>query len=130
MIQVKVIDIFEYTVLVEYEDASKHLQRCFLHRELLPTNIKGQPALVHEEYMKLGIPASTVDLTLSLGETLSIIQVRELQDQMRRAGLWVREDYARFPKTVQLVLSRMSSVDATTILNAAARTPINPPEEM
>lgn len=129
MIQVKVIDITQFTVLVEYEDASKHLQRIYLHRELLPTNIKGQPALVHEEYMKLGIPASTVDLTLTLGESLSIIQVRELQDQLRRAGLWSREDYRKNPKIVQSVLSRIVNIDTTTVLNAAARTPENPLEE-
>lgn len=123
MIQVKVIDIYPYTVLVEYEDASQHLQRIYLHRELLPTNIKGQPALVHEDYLQLGIPAAVVDLTLTLGDTLSIIQVRDLQEQLRRAGLWTREDYQKHPKTVQNVLSRMIGVDTTTILNAAARTP-------
>lgn len=128
MISVTVIGIQEYTVLVQYEDASKHLQRIYLHRELLPTSLTGRPALVHEEYIKLGISASDVDLVATLGETLPTIQVRDLQDQLRRKGLWTREDYQKRPEVVQGVLVRMYGADVTSILNAAARPPI-PVEE-
>lgn len=124
--RVDVISIQDYTVLVQYEDASNRLQRCYLHRELLPTTIKGQPATVPDEFIQLGIPASDVDLVAALGETLPVIQVRDLQDQLRRAGLWVREDYQTNPKIVQGVLARMLKIDASTILNAAAKMIDNP----
>lgn len=130
MIEVKIIDITQFTVLVEYEDASKRLQRVYLHRELVPTTIKGQPALVHNDYLKQAIPASTVELSLTLGDSLPTIQVRDLQDQLRRAGLWTREDYQKYPKVVHSVVSRIIGIDTTTVLNAAARTPTtNPLEE-
>lgn len=123
MVQVLIIDITEYTVLVQYEDASNRLQRCYIHRELLPVSLKGRPANVPEEYLRMGIPASNVDLTLTLGETLPAIQVRDLQDALRRAGLWTREDYQTKPKIVQGVLTRLLGADVTSILNAAAKTP-------
>lgn len=119
--QVLIIDIQDYTVLVQYEDASKHLQRCFIHRELLPVHIKGQPAEVPEEFVAMGIPYSNVDLVSALDETSINIQVRELENQLRRAGLWTREDYQKNPKVVQSVLQRIINIDATTVLNAAAR---------
>lgn len=118
---VQIIDITEYTVLIQYEDASNHLQRCFIPRELLPVSIKGRPAEVPEEFIAMSIPYSNVDLVSALGETVSTIQVRDLENQLRRAGLWTREDYQKNPKTVQNVLQRIIGLDATTILNAAAR---------
>lgn len=121
MIQAKVIDIAEFTTLIEYEDASKHLQRCYIHRELLPVSIKHQPATVPEEFVAMAIPASNVDLTTSLGDTLPIIQVRDLQDQLRRAGLWTREDYLNNPKIVQSVLAKLLKLDTSLVIQAAAR---------
>lgn len=120
-IKATVVDITEFTVLIEFEDASKHLQRYHIHRELLPVSLKHQPVTVPEEFVTLGIPASNVDLVMSLGETLPTIQVRNLQDQLRRAGLWTREDYQNNPKIVQTVLAKMLRIEASVVLNAAAR---------
>ena len=113
----KIINYQEFTVLVEYED-SKGLQRVYVPREMVKTSIKG-PITLKNEVLKMGIPYSDVDLEHSLGTELPAILVRDLEQELRKSGLWTRKDYQKNPKVVESVVARMRRLDTTLILNSA-----------
>lgn len=115
--QAKVINYQEFTVLVEYED-SKGLQRVYVPRDLIHSSIKG-PITLKDEILKTGIPYSDVDLEHALGTELPAILVRDLEQELRKSGLWTREDYRNNPKVVEGVVARIRRLDSTTILNSA-----------
>lgn len=115
--QVKILEFQNFTVLIEFEDI-QGLQRSYIPRDLIKTSVKG-PINLDEGIIKKGIPYSDVDLESSLGVELPAISVRDLEQALRKAGLWTRSDYQSNPKVVENVVTRFRRLDVTTILNVA-----------
>jgi hypothetical protein len=118
----KVLDVYEYTALVEFEDDNGYIQRKYISRELLPSS-KKEPTLIGITFLNTGIEYSDVDLVAALGDNIENIQTIQLQDALRRAGVWRRMDYENKPKIVSKVVREVRHPsklpDVTTILNAA-----------
>lgn len=115
--QAIIIDFQEYTALVEFEDP-KGLQRVYVPRDLVKTSLKG-PISLSSETLKTGIPYSDVDLEVCLGTELPAIRVRDLEQELRKSGLWTRTDYQKNPKIVESVVARLRRLDTTIVLNCA-----------
>lgn len=106
---------------VEYADQQGMLQRKWIPRQFLDTSKKG-PATLSEDVLIYGIEYSTVHLTELLGEYVGLTSIATLQNELRKAGLWLREDYRQNPQLVDIVVRRMRlgrELDTTTVLNAA-----------
>lgn len=117
--KVKIVDIFEFYVLIEYED-NKLIQKKLIPREYYADSVKNITVEFSRSVISKGMEFSDVDLEVVLGEEYMGIQVAKIQDSLRRAGLWKREDYRRKPKTVGTVCRQFPGLDATTVLNAAS----------
>jgi hypothetical protein len=122
MTDIEIIHVLPGWVLVQYEDERQHLQRKYIPWSVFPVSRKG-PNRIGPDVLDMGMEASDVDLVSRLGESFTVVSTRDLQDALRRAGLWMREDYRRNPQMVASVLRRYQSMDATTIVNAAMRGP-------
>lgn len=116
--QVQVIEVQTSYVVVEYEDRDGMLQRRTVPQGLVNLYRRG-PASIADEIMTVSMDYATVDLVTALGDIIPAIQVRHLQDQLRRAGLWTRTDYQDNVQVVNGVWQRLRGVDVTRILNAA-----------
>ncbi|MHA2136334.1 MAG: hypothetical protein ACW99J_20945, partial [Candidatus Thorarchaeota archaeon] len=116
--QVKVIDVYPNESIVEYEDADKYIQRRVIPQGLYKIVSRG-PATISDNIVNMGIEYSNVDLTQILGEMLPPIRVRDLEDKLRRAGLWTQQDYKENAGAVSGVWQRMRGMDVSTIINAA-----------
>ena len=115
---VTVIDVYPGHSLVEYEDADGFLQRRSIPQELRHITTRG-PASMPDEIVAMGLEHSNVDLVAALGDELPPIRVRDLEDKLRRAGLWTQQDYQEKSNAISGVWQRLRGVDVTTIMNAA-----------
>lgn len=126
MIQMTDVDVIHVLpskwVLVQYDDEHGHLQRKYIPWSVFPVSLKGSHR-IGTQMLDMGMEASDVDLVSRLGESFAVVSTRDLQDTLRREGLWSREDYRRNPQTVASVLRRLHGMDVTTIINAAMRGP-------
>lgn len=118
--QVTVVEVLPDHSIIEYEDADGYIQRRIIHQGLMRIIKKG-PANLPDDVLSLGMEYSNVDLVQALGEELPPIRVQELQDRLRRAGLWTQKDYEANLSAVNGVWQRLRGVDATLISNAALR---------
>lgn len=116
--QVTVIDVYTNYTVVEYEDHDGYIQRRKIPQGLHNLYKRG-PASVSDEIVAMSMEYSSVDLVAVLGEQFPAIRVRDLQDRLRRAGLWTQKDYLEHPDAVSGVWQRMRGADTTRILNAA-----------
>lgn len=117
LVSARVIEVRPQWVLLEWDEG------IFLHRRLVPqvlfpVSVRG-PVKVSARLLQMGLEYSDVSLVDMLGETLPVIRVAELEGQLRRAGLWMREDYRKNPAVVRGVLQRLLGVDVGMIVNAA-----------
>ena len=118
MVEVHVIEILPGHSLVEYEDDAGYVQRRLIPQGLCRIVARG-PATLSAEILSLGMEYSNVDLVQVLGEELPSIRVRDLEDHLRRAGLWTQQDYQEKTSIVNGVWQKLRGVDVTTIVNAA-----------
>jgi len=116
---VNCVDFYDNWVTVEYEDCGL-IQRRLLPRLLVDTNRKGVTR-VPDEVVRQGLEYSDVDLPAALGETLPAVAVLALQDQLRRLGMWRKQDYKTKSSVVAGVLARMRGLDLATVTNAAMK---------
>ncbi len=124
-----VVEVRPKWVLVEYEKPMPdgtpgkiYLQRKLVPWELFPVAVKG-PTRIRADVVARGIEYSNVDLVAVLGEELPAIKVRDLEDALRRDGLWVRDDYRRQTQIVAGTLQRLRGLDVGSIVNAALSGP-------
>src|SRR3990167_2883557 len=96
---VTIIEILPDRSTIEYVDNDGYVQRRVIPQGLFTLTRKG-PVNLPDEVIWLGMEYSNVDLTSVLGEELPAIRVRDLEDQLRRAGLWTQQDYQRKPGIV------------------------------
>lgn len=118
--QVNVIEVLPKYSLVEYDDIEGYIQRRLIPQGLYRISRRG-PAFIPDEVLMMSMDYSNVDLVSVLGEELTPIRVRDLQDALRRAGLWTQKDYNEKSNVVSGVWQRLRGVDVTAILNAAFR---------
>jgi hypothetical protein len=116
--QVKVIEVQTSYAVVEYEDHLGLIQRRMVPQGLMSLFTRG-PATVPDEFIGASMDYSNVDLVATLGDVIPAIQVRGLQDQLRRAGLWTQKDYLDKADVVNGVWQRLRGVDTSRILTAA-----------
>lgn len=110
--KVRVIDIFDYTVLVEYED-NKTIQRQFISRGSISE--RGKLYSVSKGILDQSINYSNVSLIENLGE-----EVRPIYEELKLKGIWTVEDYKNNPTVVHQVAKKYGS-DAAIIISAAVR---------
>lgn len=128
-ISVKVIEHRLNWVLVEFEGPidGGTPGKLYLQRKLIPWAVcpalEGRATRILPQTLGMGMEFSDVDLVASLGETLPVIRVCDLQDALRRVGLWTQADYAKHPQKITGVLRRLLSVDVASISGAAHRGP-------
>jgi hypothetical protein len=128
-ISVKVIEHRPNWVLVEFEAPLEGgvPGKLYLQRKLIPWAVcpamKGRATRISPDVLSMGMEYSDVDLVASLGETLPVIRVCDIQDALRRVGLWTQADYKQHPQKIRGVLQRLLSVDVASIANAAHRGP-------
>lgn len=115
---VTVIDVYPNHSLIEYEDENNYICRKILPQELRHVTTRG-PASMPDEIVAMGLEYSNVDLVAALGDELPPIRVRDLEDKLRRAGLWTQQDYQEKSNAISGVWQRLRGVDVTTIMNAA-----------
>lgn len=115
---VNVIEILPQYSVVEFTDELGFIQRRILPQGLHPLSTRG-PATISEEVLWMGLEYSNVDLVSVLGEVLPAIRVRDLEDRLRRAGLWTQQDYQTHSDVVNGVWQKTRGVDVTRIVNAA-----------
>jgi len=125
-ISCKVLDIFDYFILVEYmSEVDNMLNRRYIPRELADDIHKKGPANLSDDVIAAGIEYSNVLLEDTLGEQFETVRIRDLQAAMRLAGLWTREDYKSNPDTVNRVVREIrgtvKKLDLATVMNAALR---------
>lgn len=129
MPNVTAIDFTPHMVLVEYSkniNGQEYPVRCYIPRASVPhIHLKGRPALIPRKLLARGMNYSDVDLTRVLGESFGEgIPTQQLQAELARQGLWMREDYKANPQVVTTVLTFnkwRKYLDTTTVLNAALR---------
>lgn len=123
---VNVVGIYEYTALIEYVDNDGFINRKYISRGLLSSSRK-EPTLIDDVWIDTGIEYSDVDLVAILGNMIENIQTRQLENALRKAGIWLRVDYANNPEIVSKIVRIMrhpsNLPDVTTILNAAHSVP-------
>jgi len=117
-ISVTLVDISDNWVVLQYEDEEGFIQCKSIPRKLCGIVMRG-PATVLSDVLNIGVDYSDVDLPLALGDKLGVIRVRQLQDALRREGIWRKEDYRTKSKVVFGVWQKLLGVDTATILNAA-----------
>lgn len=114
---IKIIDCLENYILIEYEDPN--IQRKLIPKTLYTTSIKGQLVDIPKHLLNYSLEYSDVDLVSVLGIKLTdTIQTSGLEDRLKRAGLWRREDYLIYPNIVTDICVSLG-IDTPTILNAA-----------
>lgn len=116
--QVQVIEVQTSFVVVEYEDREGLIQRRMVPQGLVSLYRRG-PASIADEIVAVSMDYATVDLVATLGDVIPAIQVRNLQDQLRRAGMWTQKDYLERAEVVNGVWQRLRGTDVSRILNAA-----------
>lgn len=117
---VVVVEVLPDKSVVEFTDDDGYIQRRVIPQGLFAISRKG-PVAIPDEVVMLGLEYSNVDLVSTLGEELPHVRVRDLEDRLRRAGLWTRQDYVDKPGVVSGVWQGVRGADTTTILNAAMR---------
>lgn len=114
-----VLDIKEYVALVEYED-KKGIHRKWVSREIYASPLKFEWIELGKKILDASTSYSDVMLSDNLGNKYMGILVHDLEQAMRKAGLWTRADYQTKPQIVAKVLRlNRFNIDTTTVLNAA-----------
>lgn len=121
----EIIDVQEFVTIVEYITEESLLVRKVIPRVLLPDiHLKG-PANLPNGILQQGMEYSNIDLELFLGKFVQTVRIRDLEQALRRAGLWTREDYRSNPEVVERTVKTMRGtvreLDTATVLNAALR---------
>jgi hypothetical protein len=127
---VTVIEVIDANFsLIEYELDGK------LHRKLIPqavlsVDVQRVPVNVPDYIPNYGIEYSDVDLEAALGEEKGNVRISDLEQALRRAGIWTQEDYRAKAKEVDRIVKSMRGqdyrLDTTTVLNAAMRPLVQP----
>lgn len=119
--EVKVLDVLDSVVLVEYEDGDNILQRKYVSRDILPTFYKNISLEIDGRSLQSAIEYGDVDLVESLGEDYLGHPVKDIQEAMKKYGLWTRAEYLKYPNKVAYVLRQFSGIDVQTIQSATYR---------
>ena len=120
-----IVDIKEYVALVEYSDKTG-THRKWVSRDIYQSPIKFVWTDISKKELDAATDYSDVMLMDNLGENYFGISVRDLEQAMRKAGLWTRADYQKKPDAVAKVL-RLNhfKIDTTSVLNAAIYQGVN-----
>lgn len=119
--EITIIKFKQNMAITEYTDQQGMLQRKYIPRQFLNTSKRG-PATLSEDALNFGIEYSTVHLVEALGTHVGTTPIATLQNELRKAGLWLREDYQMNPQLVDVVVRRVRKgreLDTTAVLNAA-----------
>lgn len=117
----RVIDILAHVVVLEYEDNENNLERRYVSREDIAVNRKNIEIEIDEKVLSIAIEFSDVDLVEYLGKEYLNHPVKELQQALRRVGLWTRTEYLKHPGKIAFVLKKFPGIDVQTIQNATRR---------
>ena len=113
---VSIVEFQREWVIVEYEK-NGFIQRKYIPRAFVHTATKGE-ARISDVVVRAGLEYADVDLPAVLGAELPAIQTDVLQDQLRRSGVWTREDYKKKSRVVVGVVQRLRGADVATITSA------------
>jgi len=116
-VEVNLIEFTNDWVAAEYEMGGL-IHRCWIPRSLVNTARKGA-ARIPEAVIHAGLEYSDVDLVEALGPELPAISTKHLQDRLRRAGLWTREDYTKGSKIITGIVQKLRGADVATVVDAA-----------
>jgi len=113
---VNVIEFRTAWIVIQYDDQDGFIQRRWVPRCLITTTSKGEVNLP-QQVISAGMEYSNVDLPGVLGQSL---RIQQLQDRLRREGLWMADDYRRGNKVVADHVQRLQGLNTTAVLNVAA----------
>lgn len=116
---VKVLDILDHVLLVEYADEILH--RKYISRDVLPIVMKNIQFEVDDKILLSSMEYGDVDLVEHFGEDYLGYPIAELQEAMKRNGLWTRAEYLKHPEKITYVLRQYPGIDVQTIQNATRR---------
>ena len=126
---VQVVEVRPHWILVQYEEElpegeldKKYIQRKLIPWAVFPVARKGA-ARIQRRTLEMGLEYSNVDLRIGLGGSLPAIRICDVEDALRRLGLWSQQDYRNHPRKVAGVLQRLRKVDVSVIMNAALAGP-------
>lgn len=107
--------VIEYTLHGE-------IHRKIFPRAILPGAIFKAGDIVNIDKNKLhyGIEYSDVALIDSVGEELPAINVRVLEQELRKAGVWTRSDYLQNSEIIAGVVAKMRNLDVFAIIKAVS----------
>lgn len=106
--------VIEYTIQGE-------IHRRIFPRAIFPNAIfkAGDVVSINENKLHYGIEFSDVALVDSLGKELPAINVRVLEQELRKVGVWTRRDYLQNSELVAGVVAKMRNLDVFAIIKAA-----------
>jgi hypothetical protein len=111
--KIKLVSKQGHAALIEWTDATGGL-----HRSIVPVEAitEGRIGLAELDY---AIHQDGIDLVAALGKDEITISAQKLQNELRRAGVWTKEDYLAKPTIIFGVLQRLYGVDVATLQNIA-----------
>ena len=106
--------VIEYTFQGE-------IHRKIFPRAIFPNDIfkAGDTVNITENKLHYGIEFSDIDLADSLGKELPAINIRVLEQELRKVGVWTRSDYLQDSELVAGVVAKMRGLDVFAIIKAA-----------
>ena len=128
-IEVKVIEILPKWWLAQWEttlpdgtEGKLYVQRKLIPWAAFPVSVKG-PVRIPVKILDAGMEYSDVLLSENLGVELPTILPCDVEDAMRRAGLWTQKDYKDHPQVIAGVLQKLRGVDVARVIQAATMQP-------
>lgn len=114
MIQVKLLQRSGLSALISWTDESGTV-----HRAAVPKK-EVKKGYILPDILKMAIPLNGVDLVEELETDTLTISVKDLQNNLRLAGLFTPQDYLERPEVISGVLQRLYGLDVATIQNLVA----------
>jgi hypothetical protein len=112
-VKIKLISKQGHAALIEWTDATGGL-----HRSIVPTEAITEGRIDPAE-LDYAIHQDGIDLVAALGKDEITISAQKLQNELRRAGVWTKEDYLAKPTIIFGVLQKLYGVDVATLQNIA-----------
>ncbi len=114
MIKVKLLQRSGLSALISWTDQSG-----IVHRAAVPKK-EVRKGYISENILEMAIPLDGVNLIEELETDKLTINVIDLQNNLRAAGLFTPQDYLESPEIISGVLQRLYGLDVAAIQNLVA----------
>ncbi len=114
MTKVKLLQRSGLSALISWTDKSGIVRRGAVPKKEV------KKGYISDDILKMAIPLDGVNLIEELETDKLTIDVKDLQNNLRSAGLFTPQDYLGNPEVISGVLQRLYGLDVATIQNLVA----------